>query len=277
MIVDLVSQLDVRRPRRETCVGDHRAAAFHISLLERQPRGRQPGSRTRWAHRMLPHEPLQMLIRRGAIATRLFELGEREERVVGVWRQRVLHDHAPVIALRDGRRLRERATPEECVAERRRALGGHPQHRVDDRATSGAVTLAHQSPSALVDGIGRGPRRTCRRVGALRGAGGGEARGRDEREDDGADETVHRGGKMDERRSGRAARRLTAEREYERREQLLGGGETRVLEGRVGGEERVKRGVGLGSGPPRGMRSGGAGRPPQGLSRRNGPDRKRSK
>ena len=30
-------------------------------------------------------------------------------------------------------------------------------------------------------------------------------------------------------------------------------------------------------GPPRGMRSGGAGRPPQGLSRRNGPGRKRSK
>jgi hypothetical protein len=30
-------------------------------------------------------------------------------------------------------------------------------------------------------------------------------------------------------------------------------------------------------GPPRGMRSGGGGRPPQGLSRRNGPGRKRSK
>jgi hypothetical protein len=30
-------------------------------------------------------------------------------------------------------------------------------------------------------------------------------------------------------------------------------------------------------GPPRGMRSGGDGRPPQGLSRRNGPGRKRSK
>ena len=37
------------------------------------------------------------------------------------------------------------------------------------------------------------------------------------------------------------------------------------------------RGNGNFAGPPRGMRSGGAGRPPQGLSRRNGPGRKRSK
>jgi hypothetical protein len=37
------------------------------------------------------------------------------------------------------------------------------------------------------------------------------------------------------------------------------------------------RGNGNFAGPPRGMRSGGGGRPPQGLSRRNGPGRKRSK
>ena len=37
------------------------------------------------------------------------------------------------------------------------------------------------------------------------------------------------------------------------------------------------RGNGNFAGPPRGMRSGGGGRPPQGMSRRNGPGRKRSK
>jgi hypothetical protein len=37
------------------------------------------------------------------------------------------------------------------------------------------------------------------------------------------------------------------------------------------------RGNGNFSGPPRGMRPGGGGRPPQGMSRRNGPGRKRSK
>jgi len=37
------------------------------------------------------------------------------------------------------------------------------------------------------------------------------------------------------------------------------------------------RGNGNFSGPPRGMRQGGGGRPPQGMSRRNGPGRKRSK
>ena len=37
------------------------------------------------------------------------------------------------------------------------------------------------------------------------------------------------------------------------------------------------RGNGNFAGPPRGMRSGGGGRPPQGMNRRNGPGRKRSK
>ena len=73
---------------------------------------------------MLPHEPLQMLVRRRAIAARLFELGQREQRVIRIWRERVLHDHAPVIALRIGRRLRESTAPVQRIAVGRRSLGG---------------------------------------------------------------------------------------------------------------------------------------------------------
>ena len=49
--------------------------------------------------------------------------------------------------------------------------------------------------------------------------------------------------------------------------------------GPVGGQQfSGNRGNGnFSGGPPRGMRPGGSGRPPQGLSRRNGPGRKRSK
>jgi hypothetical protein len=49
--------------------------------------------------------------------------------------------------------------------------------------------------------------------------------------------------------------------------------------GPAGGGQQFggNRGNGNFAGPPRGMRSGGGGRPPQGMNRRNGPGRKRSK
>src|SRR6185436_9966484 len=50
-------------------------------------------------------------------------------------------------------------------------------------------------------------------------------------------------------RSGRTARRLNAQREHERREQLLGRGESGFLEGRVGGEQSMEGGIDLGGGP----------------------------
>jgi hypothetical protein len=49
---------------------------------------------------MLAHESLQMLVRRRTIATCLFELGQREQGVVCIGRERVLHDHAPIGVLR---------------------------------------------------------------------------------------------------------------------------------------------------------------------------------
>ena len=76
MVVDLVSQLHVGRARGKSCVGDHCAAACHVTLLERQPRRGEARTCAGEAHRMLAHEPLQVLICRRAIATRLFELGE---------------------------------------------------------------------------------------------------------------------------------------------------------------------------------------------------------
>ena len=61
---------------------------------------------------MLADESLQMLIRRGAIAARLFELGERQQGIVRVSRERVLHDDAPVVAFGLGGRFREGPAPE---------------------------------------------------------------------------------------------------------------------------------------------------------------------
>src|SRR6188768_2061317 len=51
------------------------------------------------------------------------------------------------------------------------------------------------------------------------------------------------------RRSGRTARRLNAQREHERRQQLLGRGESGFLEGRVRGEQSMEGGIDLGGGP----------------------------
>jgi hypothetical protein len=77
-------------------------------LLECQPRCCEARACAGGAHWVLAHESLQMLIRRGAIATRLFELGDRQQGIVGVSRERILHDDAPVVAFGLGGRLRER-------------------------------------------------------------------------------------------------------------------------------------------------------------------------
>src|SRR5215203_3577283 len=51
------------------------------------------------------------------------------------------------------------------------------------------------------------------------------------------------------RRSGCTARHLNAQREHERREELLGRGESRFLESRIGGEQSMEGGIDLGGGP----------------------------
>jgi len=97
-------------------------------LLERQSRRREAGARTGRARRMLANEALEMLVCRGAIATCLFQLGERQQCIVGVGRERILDDHAAIVSLRIRRGLRQRAAPEERVTVRRRPLGRRSQH-----------------------------------------------------------------------------------------------------------------------------------------------------
>jgi hypothetical protein len=161
-------------------------------LLECEPRRGEPGTGARWTHRVLTHESLQMLVRRRAVAARLFQLGQREQRVVRVRRQCVFHDYASVIALCIGRRLREGATPVERIAVGRRPFGSRTQHRVDERATGRAVSFAHQSARAVEDGIAGRKRWTRRRASVLRTARDGERCDGDEREQGGTGETLHR-------------------------------------------------------------------------------------
>ena len=153
MILDLIAQLHVARADGAPRIGDHCAAARNVALLEREARRGEPGARTRRSGGMLPHEALQMLIRRGPITARLFELGEREQCVVGIWRQRVLHDHLPIVAFRIGGGLRQRATPEERVAVCPCPFLCRAQHRVDKRAARCAVTIGDEPACALEDGI----------------------------------------------------------------------------------------------------------------------------
>jgi hypothetical protein len=57
----------------------------HVALLERQSRRGETGARACRTDGVLAHESLQMLIRRCAVAARLLELRETEQRVIGVW------------------------------------------------------------------------------------------------------------------------------------------------------------------------------------------------
>jgi hypothetical protein len=127
VVLDLVAKLHVARTRRRARIGDHRAAAGRVPLLEREACRREPGARARGACRMLAHEPLEMLERRRAIAARLFQLGERQERIVGIGRQRIFDDHSAIVAFSVCRSLGQRAAPEQRVAIRRRAFGSGAQ------------------------------------------------------------------------------------------------------------------------------------------------------
>ena len=115
VILDLIAKLDVAPSHRCARVGDHRTSMTCVVLLEGQASRRQPGARARWTRRMLMYESLQMLVRRSTIAARLLQLGERQERIVGVGRQRILDDHAAIVPLRIRGSLSQRAAPEQGV------------------------------------------------------------------------------------------------------------------------------------------------------------------
>jgi hypothetical protein len=55
-------------------------------LLEGEPRRSESGTCARRTRRMLAYESLKMLVRRSAIAARLFQFGERQQCVIGVGR-----------------------------------------------------------------------------------------------------------------------------------------------------------------------------------------------
>jgi len=105
---------------------------------------------------MLADESLKMLVCRGPIAARLFQLGKREQRIVGVRRERILHDHAAIISLGIRGRLCQGAAPEERVTVCGRPFGRCTQQRVHERATRCAIALAHEPARAPEDGVGGG-------------------------------------------------------------------------------------------------------------------------
>ena len=76
IVLDLISELHIARPRRCTRVRDHGTPMTRVVLLERQASRREAGACACWTRRMLTHESLQVLVRRGAIAARLLQFGE---------------------------------------------------------------------------------------------------------------------------------------------------------------------------------------------------------
>jgi hypothetical protein len=72
VILDLIAKLHVACPSRRARIGDHRAAAARVTLLEGEACCRESGTRARGTGRVLAYEPLEMLERSRAIAARLF-------------------------------------------------------------------------------------------------------------------------------------------------------------------------------------------------------------
>ena len=123
-------------------------------LLEREPRRGESSAGPPRTRGMLANESLKMLVCRGPIAARLFQLGKREQCIVRVRREWVLDDHAAVISLGIRGRLRQRAAPEERVTVCSRPFGRCTQQRVHEGATRRALPLAHEPARALEDGVG---------------------------------------------------------------------------------------------------------------------------
>ena len=121
---------------------------------------------------MFPDETLEVLIGRGTVAARLFQLGEREERIVGVWRERILDDHAAIVSLGIRSGFRQRAAPEQRVTVCRCPLRRRAQQRVDDGTTARTLPLADEPPRATEDRVGgrerRGRTGTSLRTGWMR-------------------------------------------------------------------------------------------------------------
>src|SRR4029079_3132879 len=146
------------RTNRCARVLDHRAAMTRIVLLEREPCRRESGARPPRTRRMLTDESLQVLIGRGAIAARLLQLGEREECVVGVWRERILDDHAAIVSLGIRGPFRQRAAPEQRITVGRCSLRCRSQQRIHDGTTARTVPLTYEPACPAEDRVGGGDR-----------------------------------------------------------------------------------------------------------------------
>lgn len=184
---------------------------------------------------MLADESLQMLVGRGPIAARLFQLGKREQRIVGVRRERILHDHAAIISLGIRGRLRQRTAPEERVTVCGCPLGRCTQQRVHERTTCCAIALAHEPARAPEDRVGGRKRSRVARVSLCVGPVSERAECHDGGKND-SWEAMHRRGGWS-LRSGRATYSAPAQGQHERGEQLLVRGELRFLECGIGREE----------------------------------------
>jgi hypothetical protein len=144
VILDLVPQLHVGGRRRGAGRGNHRTPDLRIALLECQPRRAQRRNSTSGAAGMLLHVPLQVHQCSGTITACLLELRDREQRVVGIERQWIFHDHAAIVPLRFGGGGRERPVPIEGIAVGWRRLIGGAQQRIHERASSHAISFCHK-------------------------------------------------------------------------------------------------------------------------------------
>jgi hypothetical protein len=98
---------------------------------------------------MLAYETLKMLERAGTIAACLLELRHREEGIVGIGGEWILHDDPAIVALRIGRRLRERTSPVQGIAVTVTALLLAGKERIHERPPSDPVSFAHQASCTM--------------------------------------------------------------------------------------------------------------------------------
>jgi len=145
---------------------------------------------------MLLHVPLQMLQGARTIAASLFQLRDREQRVIRVVRQWILDDDAAIIALGLRSRRRQRAVPVEGVAVRRSGGIRCAKQRIDERTTGDAVPFRHQPARAPEERVRRRTRRRARdtegTVGRWRGLAADERRREQHGSEDGI--TAHLAG-----------------------------------------------------------------------------------
>jgi hypothetical protein len=117
---------------------------------------------------MFAQETLEMRSRTSAIASRTLELRETEQCVRRTWRQRVLHDNAPIIALGTCGRNAERGAPEQRLCITGRFTGRYCEQRIDHSPAGSILARGHHLVCANQNRIcrwrvslGHGTRRHC--------------------------------------------------------------------------------------------------------------------